>query len=129
MVTTAEDYAQFAQMLLNGGELNGRRYLGPRTVQLMSTNHTGDMVNGQFGRPAAGMGFGLGVQVVEDPALAGPAAVEGQLGLGRRLRHQRQHRAGREDGDDHHDADVHRAAAARLRERGVPGYRRLTLRT
>src|SRR4029079_11646674 len=52
MVTTAEDYAQFAQMLLNGGELNGRRYLGARTVQLMSTHHTGDLVNGPFGRPA-----------------------------------------------------------------------------
>ena len=70
MVSTAEDYAQFALMLVNGGELNGKRYLGPRTVALMSTNHTGDMVNGQFGRPARGMGFGLGVQVVEDPAAA-----------------------------------------------------------
>jgi len=80
MVTTAEDYAQFAQMLLNGGELNGRRYLGTRTVQLMSTNHTGDMVNGQFGRPAAGMGFGLGVQVVEDPAMAGLRQSKGSWG-------------------------------------------------
>ena len=70
MSSTAEDYLQFAQMLLNGGELNGRRYLSPRTVTLMSSNHTGDMVNGQFGRPARGMGFGLGVQVVEDPVAA-----------------------------------------------------------
>ena len=80
MVTTAEDYAQFAQMLVNGGELNGRRYLGKRTVQLMSTNHTGDMVNGQFGRPAAGMGFGLGVQVVEEPAMAGLRQSKGSWG-------------------------------------------------
>ena len=80
IVTTAEDYAQFAQMLLNGGELNGRRYLGTRTVQLMSTNHTGDMVNGQFGRPAAGMGFGLGVQIVEDPAMAGLRQSKGSWG-------------------------------------------------
>jgi CubicO group peptidase (beta-lactamase class C family) len=80
MVTTAEDYAQFAQMLVNGGELNGRRYLGARTVQLMSTNHTGDLVNGQFGRPAAGMGFGLGVQVVEDPAMAGLRQSKGSWG-------------------------------------------------
>jgi CubicO group peptidase (beta-lactamase class C family) len=70
MSSTAEDYLQFAQMLLNGGELNGRRYLSPKTVALMSANHTGDMVNGQFGRPARGMGFGLGVQVVEDPVAA-----------------------------------------------------------
>jgi len=68
--TSAEDYLQFAQMLLNGGELNGRRYLSPRTVALMSSNHTGDMVAGQFGRPAKGVGFGLGVQVVEDPVAA-----------------------------------------------------------
>jgi CubicO group peptidase (beta-lactamase class C family) len=80
MVTTAEDYAQFAQMLLNGGELNGRRYLGPRIVQLMATNHTGDLVNGQFGRPAAGMGFGLGVQIVEDPAMAGLRQSKGSWG-------------------------------------------------
>jgi CubicO group peptidase (beta-lactamase class C family) len=70
MVSTAEDYAQFATMLVNGGELNGRRYLSPRTIALMSSNHTGDLVNGQFGRPARGMGFGLGVQVVEDPVAA-----------------------------------------------------------
>jgi len=80
MVSTAEDYAQFAQMLVNGGELNGRRYLGPRTVALMASNHTGDLVNGQFGRPAAGMGFGLGVQVVEDPAAAGLRQSKGSWG-------------------------------------------------
>jgi CubicO group peptidase (beta-lactamase class C family) len=70
MISTAEDYLQLAQMLLNGGELNGRRYLSPRTISLMAANHTGDLVNGQFGRPARGMGFGLGVQVVEDPVAA-----------------------------------------------------------
>jgi CubicO group peptidase (beta-lactamase class C family) len=80
MVSTAEDYAQFAQMLLNGGGLNGRRYLGKRTVELMASNHTGDMVNGQFGRPARGMGFGLGVQVVLDPAASGLAQSQGSWG-------------------------------------------------
>ncbi|MBI4520851.1 MAG: beta-lactamase family protein [Gemmatimonadetes bacterium] len=70
MVSTAEDYLQFAQMLVNGGELNGRRLLSPRTVELMTANHTGDMVNGQFGRPARGMGFGLSVQTVLDPVAA-----------------------------------------------------------
>ncbi len=70
MVSTAEDYAQLATMLVNGGELDGRRYLSPRTIALMASNHTGDLVNGQFGRPARGMGFGLGVQVVEDPIAA-----------------------------------------------------------
>jgi CubicO group peptidase (beta-lactamase class C family) len=70
LMSTAEDYLQFAQMLVNGGQLNGKRYLGPKTVELMTANHTGDMVNGQFGRPAHGMGFALGVQVVVDPVAA-----------------------------------------------------------
>jgi len=70
LMSTAEDYLQFAQMLVNGGTLNGKRYLGPKTVELLSSNHTGDMVNGQFGRPAHGMGFGLGVQIVLDPVAA-----------------------------------------------------------
>lgn len=77
---TAEDYLQFAQMLLNGGELNGRRLLGPRTVELMTANHTGDMVNGQFGRPARGMGFGLSVQVVLDPVAAELSVSKGAFG-------------------------------------------------
>jgi CubicO group peptidase (beta-lactamase class C family) len=80
MISTAEDYAQFATMLVNGGELNGRRYLGPRTIEMMSSNHTGDLVNGQFGRPARGMGFGLGVQVVEDPNAAGLRQSKGAWG-------------------------------------------------
>jgi CubicO group peptidase (beta-lactamase class C family) len=77
LATSAEDYLQFAQMLLNGGELNGRRILGPRTVDLMLANHTGDMVNGQFGRPARGMGFGLGMQVALDPIAADLAVSKG----------------------------------------------------
>jgi CubicO group peptidase (beta-lactamase class C family) len=77
LATSVEDYLQFAQMLLNGGELNGRRLLGPRTVELMTANHTGDMVNGQFGRPARGMGFGLGMQVVLDPVAAELAVSKG----------------------------------------------------
>src|SRR5262249_44108337 len=70
LMSTAEDYLQFGQMMLNGGELNGKRLLGSRTMELMVVNHTGDMVNGQFGRPARGMGFGLSMQVVLDPIAA-----------------------------------------------------------
>ncbi|HET7608686.1 MAG TPA: serine hydrolase, partial [Gammaproteobacteria bacterium] len=66
-------------MLLNGGELNGHRLLGPRTVEMMTANHTGDMVNGQFGRPARGMGFGLGMQVVLDPIAADLAVSKGAI--------------------------------------------------
>jgi CubicO group peptidase (beta-lactamase class C family) len=70
LMSTAEDYLQLAQMLVNGGTLNGKRYLSPKTVELLSSNHTGELVNGQFGRPAHGMGFGLGVQIVLDPIAA-----------------------------------------------------------
>jgi CubicO group peptidase (beta-lactamase class C family) len=80
LASTAEDYLQFAQMLLNGGELGGRRYLGPRTIELMIANHTGDKVNGQFGRPARGMGFGLSMQVVQDPVAAGLAVSKAAYG-------------------------------------------------
>jgi CubicO group peptidase (beta-lactamase class C family) len=80
LMSTAEDYLQFAQMLLNRGELNGKRFLSPRTVDLMTASHTGDMVNGQFGRPARGMGFGLSVQIVLDPVAADLRVSEGSYG-------------------------------------------------
>ena len=65
--STAEDYLQFAQMLVNKGELNGTRLLGPRTVELMASNHVGDLY-AKAGRTggAPGKGFGLTVDVVLD---------------------------------------------------------------
>jgi CubicO group peptidase (beta-lactamase class C family) len=80
LMASAEDYLQFAQMMLDGGALNGTRFLGPRSVALMTANHTGDMVNGQFGRPPRGMGFGLSVQVVEDPVAADLRVSKGSYG-------------------------------------------------
>ena len=80
LMSTAADYLQFAQMLLNGGEWNGKRLLGPRTVELMASNHVGDMFNGKLGRPAHGMGFGLIVQVVEDNVAAGLRVSNGSFG-------------------------------------------------
>jgi len=65
LVSTAMDYARFLQMLLNGGTLDGARILGPKTVALMARDHLGPLYGGQ------GLGFGLGFQVLEDPALAG----------------------------------------------------------
>jgi CubicO group peptidase (beta-lactamase class C family) len=65
LVATAEDYFRFAQMLLNGGELDGVRILGPQTVQYMARDHLGSI--GKL----PGMGFGLGFAVMEDPAAAG----------------------------------------------------------
>ncbi len=65
--STAEDYLQFAQMLVNRGELNGTRLLGSRTVDLMASNHVGDLY-AQAGRTGGrpGKGFGLTVDVVLD---------------------------------------------------------------
>ena len=80
LMSTAEDYAQFGQMMLNGGELNGKRFVSPKTIELMTSNHTGDMVNGQFGRPAHGMGFGLSMQVVQDAVAADLRVSNGAYG-------------------------------------------------
>jgi CubicO group peptidase (beta-lactamase class C family) len=77
--STAEDYLQFAQMLVNGGELNGKRLLGPRTVQLMASNHVGDLYS-QAGAARRGMGFGLTVEVVADPVEANRRQSKGSFG-------------------------------------------------
>jgi len=57
---TATDLVTFYQMLLHLGELNGTRILGPRTVQYVTRNHTGDRIDERFGMP---MHRGLGVHV------------------------------------------------------------------
>jgi CubicO group peptidase (beta-lactamase class C family) len=80
LMSTADDYLQFAQMLLNGGELHGKRLLSPRTVDLMASNHVGDMFNGKLGRPAHGMGYGLLVGIVEDGVAAGLRVSNGSFG-------------------------------------------------
>lgn len=63
LYSTAQDYARFARMILNGGELNGRRYLKPETVKLMTTIQTGDIKTGF----TEGHGWGLGWCVVRQP--------------------------------------------------------------
>jgi CubicO group peptidase (beta-lactamase class C family) len=60
VLSTVADYARFAQMLLNGGELDGVRILARKTVELMTSSHTGDMV---LPIPGPGFGFGMGVGV------------------------------------------------------------------
>jgi CubicO group peptidase (beta-lactamase class C family) len=77
--STAEDYIQFAQMLVNGGQLNGRRLLSPRTVDLMASNHVGDMYSG-VGQRLKGMGFGLTVEVVLDNVAANRRESIGSFG-------------------------------------------------
>ena len=81
--STAEDYLQFAQMLVNGGELNGRRILAPRTVERMASNHVGDLFSSS-GRTGGreGMGFGLTVEVVLDAVAASDPRSTGSFGWG-----------------------------------------------
>jgi len=80
--STANDYARFAQMLLNGGELDGVRILGRKTVELMSRNHLppGIAQGGQPGTMEPGTGYGLGVSVTLDPAAAGNLGSAGAFG-------------------------------------------------
>ena len=63
LFSTAPDYTRFAQMLLNGGVLDGRRYLTAESVRMMSTVQTGDLVTGF----TPGNGWGLGVCIVRQP--------------------------------------------------------------
>ena len=64
MVSTAMDYARFLQMMLNGGTLNGKRILGPRTVAYMTSDQLSDgIVPGPLYIPGPGYGFGLGFAV------------------------------------------------------------------
>jgi CubicO group peptidase (beta-lactamase class C family) len=76
LFTTAEDYLQFGQMLLNGGQLNGKRLLSPRTVELMRSAFIPDTLPG---RPR-GESFGLSVRVVTDPVQRGTALSAGSFG-------------------------------------------------
>jgi CubicO group peptidase (beta-lactamase class C family) len=76
LYSTPDDYLRFAQMLLNGGEFGGKRYLSPRTVQMMRTNHLqADPV--KTVRP--GTGWGLGFRVVMDAAAAGETVSDGSF--------------------------------------------------
>jgi CubicO group peptidase (beta-lactamase class C family) len=74
--STAEDYSLFAQMLVNGGQLNGKRLLSPRSVELMGTVYAPDTLQG---RPR-GEGFGLSVRVVSDAAARNTLLSNGSYG-------------------------------------------------
>jgi CubicO group peptidase (beta-lactamase class C family) len=63
LFSTASDYARFCQMVLRGGELGGKRYLKPETVQLMTTIQTAGLKTGF----TEGNGWGLGWCVVREP--------------------------------------------------------------
>ena len=80
LVSTIRDYARFLQMLLNGGELDGHRILGRKTVAFMTRNHLPQQILEQ--EPLPGSGFGLGFAVVLDPPAAGVLSSRGEYNWG-----------------------------------------------
>ena len=87
-VSTAADYLRFCQMMLNGGTLDGRRYLSPTSVKLMASDHLGNrpvspVTPGVQLMGVDGYTFGLGFMVRQGPGLAGQTHVP----------HQSRHRA------------------------------------
>ena len=84
LVSTASDYMRFTQMLLNGGELDGTRLLGRKTVELMTSNHLPDKLIPIQMQPHTlhGCGFGLGFRVLVNLAWAGRLGSEGEFGWG-----------------------------------------------
>ncbi|MEZ4616698.1 MAG: serine hydrolase domain-containing protein [Caldilineaceae bacterium] len=83
LFSTAGDYMRFAQMLLNGGELDGARILGRKTVEFMHSNHVPlKLLPYQIGpiAPAPGYGFGLGSRVLLDPPATGVPGSVGEYG-------------------------------------------------
>lgn len=79
--STAGDYLKFEQMLVNGGELFGKRLLSPRSVRMMSSNQIGDLYKG-FSRSQLGMGFGYTVGVTVDPITSNARRSAGAFGWG-----------------------------------------------
>ena len=76
LLSTASDYSRLLRMMANGGALDGVRLLGPKTVELMTSNHTGSLY--LEGR----MGFGLGFEVMEKVGPDGRYGSEGAFGWG-----------------------------------------------
>lgn len=76
LLSTADNYAKFLQMTLNGGELNGTRIVSRKTIELMTSNHLADI---PF---RGGQGFGLGFSMVTDLGERGSLGSKGEYGWG-----------------------------------------------
>jgi CubicO group peptidase (beta-lactamase class C family) len=75
LVSTITDYGRFAQMLLNGGRLDGKQYLSPAAFKLMTSDHIGPgsgVGRDYFYFPGDGFGYGYGIAVRTDPGNAKP---------------------------------------------------------
>jgi CubicO group peptidase (beta-lactamase class C family) len=86
LVSTTDDYVAFCRMLANGGQLDGRRLLGRKTLELMTVNHLPggatlmDLAVGGFGEAGfEGVGFGLGFAVGQGPAATAMAGSAGDF--------------------------------------------------
>ena len=76
LLSTAADYSRFLEMMRRGGELDGRRYLSRKSVELMVADHLANIPYNP------GMGFGLGFSIREDLGHAGSPGSEGEFGWG-----------------------------------------------
>ena len=77
-LSTAKDYAQFLQMMLNGGTYDGNRILSRKSIELMTTDHLGSV---SFPW-SEGMGFGLGFSIATDIGIRGQVGSLGEYGWG-----------------------------------------------
>ena len=80
LVSNIDDYSKFAEMLLNGGVLNGVRILSQASVDLMSKNHLSNEIlsdGAAFG--LAGVGMGLTVGTIMNPGIAGTYSAKGEF--------------------------------------------------
>jgi CubicO group peptidase (beta-lactamase class C family) len=83
LISTAGDYLRFAQMLANGGSLEGHQYLSPVTVDLMTHNQVAETAMVDFwGAGSTGLGYGLGVGVEIDTRHATHAGYPGDFSWG-----------------------------------------------
>ena len=82
LFSTIGDYFRFAQMLANGGELDGTRILGRKTLELMHLNYVPAALLPLDigGLPLPGYGFGLGSRVLMDVAQSGAPGSAGEFG-------------------------------------------------
>jgi len=76
LLSTAGDYARFLEMLRRGGELDGKRYLSRKSVELMTRSHLGQISYQQ------GAGFGLGFRIITDLGANGRPGSEGEYSWG-----------------------------------------------
>ncbi|MBE0484990.1 serine hydrolase [Marinobacter sp.] len=89
LVSTMDDYFRFAQALCQGGEYQGQRIIGRKTLEFMRMNHLPDgkdlpalSIGGFSETPYAGSGFGLGFSVRTDVAKSATIGSEGEFGWG-----------------------------------------------